>query len=239
MKRLYRVFAGAFSALVLGVLTSSLYFKAVLPDQLYLPEGQSLSELEQSVQQVSAASMSVVVKDRTSSPYRAGVRMFGAVPVKEILVQVVPREYVVPGGMPFGIKMFTDGVMVVGLTDLLSEDGTVNPAREAGIQLGDVIMRIDGKKVSTNEEVAELISQSEGDPVKLLIRREDQELLTISLTPEQGSDGGIYRAGMWVRDSSAGIGTLTYLDPESGIFAGLGHGVCDVDTGTLMPLYSG
>lgn len=129
--------------------------------------------------------------------------------------------------------------MVVGLTDLLSEDGTVNPAREAGIQLGDVIMRIDGKKVSTNEEVAELISQSEGDPVKLLIRREDQELLTISLTPEQGSDGGIYRAGMWVRDSSAGIGTLTYLDPESGIFAGLGHGVCDVDTGTLMPLYSG
>ena len=239
MKRLYRVFAGAFSALVLGVLTSSLYFKAVLPDQLYLPGGQSLSELEQSVQQVSAASMSVVVKDRTSSPYRAGVRMFGAVPVKEILVQVVPREYVVPGGMPFGIKMFTDGVMVVGLTDLLSEDGTVNPAREAGIQLGDVIMRIDGKKVSTNEEVAELISQSEGDPVKLLIRREDQELLTISLTPEQGSDGGIYRAGMWVRDSSAGIGTLTYLDPESGIFAGLGHGVCDVDTGTLMPLYSG
>lgn len=88
MKRLYRVFAGAFSALVLGVLTSSLYFKAVLPDQLYLPEGQSLSELEQSVQQVSAASMSVVVKDRTSSPYRAGVRMFGAVPVKEILVQL-------------------------------------------------------------------------------------------------------------------------------------------------------
>ena len=165
--------------------------------------------------------------------------MFGAISVKDILVQVVPREYVLPGGSPFGIKMFTDGVMVVGMTDVINSGETRNPAKEAGIRLGDVITRINGKRVSTNEEVAALVERSGGSPLSMEVRREGRETFEASLLPVRSDDADVYRAGIWVRDSSAGIGTLTFIDPETSRFAGLGHGVCDIDTGSLMPLSSG
>lgn len=240
MKKAYRFFAGAFSALTIGVLSTSLYFEQVLPDRLYLPEGQSLSQIESSVLEIPTAKMSLSVPiESDTSRYSVNLRMFGAVSVKDILVQVVPREYVIPAGMPFGIKMFTDGVMVVGMTDVICEGQTVNPAKDAGIQPGDVITEINGKRVATNEDVARLITDSQGEALTLLLCRDGKGQIQTSLIPVLGEGSEGYRAGMWVRDSSAGIGTLTFIDPAAGIFAGLGHAVCDIDTGNLMPLYSG
>jgi stage IV sporulation protein B len=129
--------------------------------------------------------------------------------------------------------------MVVGLADLVSDGHTVNPAKAAGIRPGDVITSINGEPVGSNEDVARIVSGSAGGTLRLCITRETREEKELTLCPVLCDDGLGYKAGMWVRDSSAGIGTMTWLDPESGMFAGLGHAVCDIDTGDRMPLYSG
>ena len=244
MKKIYKIFAGAMSLLMVSALSLSLYAGRTLPDYVYLAEGQQVENLDLSAGGISGTAITVgapvqQVAAVETDRYPVGLRIFGALSVKDILVQVVPREYVLPGGMPFGIKMFTDGVMVVGMTDVINEGETINPAKEAGIQLGDVITKVNGRRVSTNEEVAALVEKSEGSPITVQIRRDDQEIFEANVVPVRSDDAGGYRAGMWVRDSSAGIGTMTFIDPESGYFAGLGHGVCDIDTGNLMPLSSG
>lgn len=244
MKKIYRIFAGALSALMLGALTLSLYAGKTLPDCVYLAEGQEVDSLDLSTVSFSGSAISVgapVYEAVETQPDRfpVGLRMFGAISVKDILVQVVPREYVLPGGSPFGIKMFTDGVMVVGMTDIVNDGISCNPAKEAGLHLGDVITKIDGKRVSTNEDVASIVEKSSGSSLSMQVKREGEPPFEATLSPIFSEDAGSYRAGMWVRDSSAGIGTMTFIDPESGYFAGLGHGVCDIDTGSLMPLSSG
>ena len=99
-------------------------------------------------------------------------RLFGLLPVKSVSVSLVERTKLIPCGMPFGVKLFTDGVMVVGMGDIATERGTVNPAKEAGMRIGDVIVSMDGKKVSTNEEVAQIISGSEGKSISVRLIRD-------------------------------------------------------------------
>ena len=144
---------------------------------------------------------------------------------------------VIPCGYPFGIKMFTEGVVVVGLTDVEENGIFRNPAQEAGIRVGDVLTELDGQPVSLNEDVAAIIASSGGREISYTLKRKDQTL-TGTLQPIR-ADSGEYKAGIWVRDSSAGIGTMTYYDPSTMIFAGLGHAVCDVDTGETLPLGKG
>lgn len=140
-----------------------------------------------------------------------------------------------PGGMPFGVRFFTRGVLVVGVTDVVGENSMTSPAREAGIEQKDVIIKIDGKEINTAEQVTALVENSGGKPMELVILRNGNEM-TVTLTAMPSKPDGIYRAGLWIRDSTAGIGTVTMLDTKSGRFWGLGHGICDVETGELLPL---
>ena len=165
------------------------------------------------------------------------LKLFGVIPIKNTTVQKVEESMLVPGGNPFGVKMFTKGVMVVGISDIETSSGVINPAKKAGVKMGDVIYLINGQEVKTNEEVGEIISKSEGKTVKLNLERKGKEL-NLKIKPALSTDN-IYKAGIWVRDSSAGIGTITFYDPAEGTFAGLGHGICDVDTGDILPLLSG
>ena len=126
----------------------------------------------------------------------------------------------------------TDGVMVIGLEDIDSSC----PASECGIRVGDVITGINGQTVTTNKRVSELIGSTKGQPCSVSFSR-DGHKQTATLTPVYS--GGTYKAGMWVRDSSAGIGTLTFYDPASGAFAGLGHPICDADTKLPLPISHG
>lgn len=137
------------------------------------------------------------------------------------------RMYVLPSGCPFGIKVRSDGVMVVGVNN-------GSPAQKCGIRKGDVITSVNGTEVTTNEELSAAIQLS--SPASLCVRRGDS-LLYLSATPD--IDDGILRIGAWVRDSAAGIGTLTFVSPETGDFAGLGHSVSDVTTGDAVPLGKG
>ena len=158
-------------------------------------------------------------------------------PAREAAVYTETRM-VTPGGHPFGIKLHTEGVLVVGMTDIQSGSALLNPAKEAGIKVGDVLISIDGQKLERGCDVRSMVSGSGGQPLSFTLRRGEQEL-SLTLVPVLSEFDNAYKAGFWVRDSSAGIGTMTYFDPVSGAFAGLGHAVCDIDTGAIMPLASG
>ena len=172
------------------------------------------------------------------STYQATLKLFGLFPLKDVKVKVVDQPLVIPCGVPFGIKMYTDGVLVVSMSDVDTATGPFNPARSAGIKTGDVIVSIDGETVTTTEQVASIVEESGGKTMTFHIRR-DNIAFDIRFTPALSVNESRWKAGLWVRDSSAGIGTLTFFDPESQVFGGLGHAVCDVDTGEILPISSG
>ena len=144
----------------------------------------------------------------------------------------------IPGGMAFGIKFFTDGCVVIGTTGVETAAGLCSPAKDVGLQAGDIIIRAGGSEFKTAEELARLIDGSGGKAIKLAYIRNGNEN-TVSVTPVRDSDGGGYRIGVLVRDSTAGIGTVTFIDPETNDFGGLGHGVYDQESEILLPLARG
>lgn len=166
------------------------------------------------------------------------VRFLHSIAVKKNQVQTASRVYAEPLGSAFGIKLYTEGVMVVRTDAVDTQAGSVSPAQKAGLRAGDMILSADGRPVRSNAQIASLFSESGGRPLLLRVQRESVVFET-TLTAVQSASDGKYRAGIWVRDSSAGIGTLTFAVPQYGMFAGLGHAVCDVDTGKQMPLHGG
>ena len=143
-----------------------------------------------------------------------------------------------PGGMPFGVRFMTDGVTVVGFSDIDVDGKKVNPALTAGVKRGDVILQVDGVPLENAADLTERIENGKGDTVTLLCRRGKKEV-EIRVTPIFCAEENRYKTGIWVRDSGAGIGTVTFLLPESGAFAGLGHGICDAENGEPIPIRRG
>ncbi|MBQ8849101.1 MAG: SpoIVB peptidase [Clostridia bacterium] len=141
------------------------------------------------------------------------------------------------GGMPFGVKFLTEGVIVAGFNDNAFGGGK-NPAREAGLAVNDMILRIDGAKITGAAELNEKIGGCNGKTMSVTCSREGREY-TVSITPAFSEAEGRYSIGIYVRDSGAGIGTVTFIVPESRAFAGLGHGICDSTTGRLIPMQRG
>lgn len=165
--------------------------------------------------------------------------LFGAVPVKTVTVREAEPPVLTVGGAPFGIKLLMDGVMVTELGDVTDiSGGTACPAADAGIEVGDVIKTAGGRPILSNSALQEVISESGGKDVSITVVRDGEES-TVFLRPVFSGNSGTWRGGMWVRDSVAGIGTMTFINKATGEFAGLGHPICDSDTGGLVPLYSG
>lgn len=148
-----------------------------------------------------------------------------------------PGDKVVPLGRAVGIKLFSDGVLVVGLSELDTGEGKQSPGRACGLKTGDVITHINGQEVDTIEAVQTILREQGDKPLKLQADRSGRAL-QLSAQAVKNDQGG-YQLGVWLRDSMAGIGTMTFYEPDSGVFAALGHGINDVDTAKLMPLESG
>lgn len=176
----------------------------------------------------------------TQSPgnYTLDVKMFNFIPVKKVDVTVSEQYSVIPSGSPVGIKIFADGLLVVNISEVKSSDGqSIAPAAAAGIKTGDRIISANGINLNISEELSKVINNSEGS-INLKIMRGDS-LLEIPVTPVISAEDQTKKIGMWVRDSTAGVGTLTFFDPNSSTFATLGHGITDVDTGDIITPKSG
>lgn len=166
------------------------------------------------------------------------LKAFGIIPFSTVNVEVVDELHVSVLGTPFGMKLYTDGVLVIDITTVETVSGIISPGEDAGVKKGDYILSADGKQVLTNEELSAAVAASGGNRIKLVIKRGGTQK-TVYVTPALSKETNSYRIGLWVRDSSAGIGTLTFYSPATGIVCGLGHGVCDEDTGDLLELKNG
>ena len=144
----------------------------------------------------------------------------------------------IPGGIPFGVKFTTDGVLIVGFCDIEQGGAKCNPAREAGLKLKDVLTHINDEAITSATDLTDKINTYSGTPLTVRYSR-GGKTETTTLTPLPDPAGQGYKTGLYVRDSGAGIGTVTYFVPQNNAFAGLGHGICDTDTGELMPLRRG
>ena len=148
------------------------------------------------------------------------------------------RQKLYVGGTPFGVRYFTDGIMVVGYCDVTCKGKAENPAKVAGVRPGDCIIKIGEETPDDVGDLADAINESGGKTLTLTLRREGEEL-TVSLSPVPCDNDGRYRTGLWVRDTGAGIGTITYIKENGKDFAGLGHGICDGASGCLVPIARG
>lgn len=144
---------------------------------------------------------------------------------------------VIPIGRTAGIKMAAQGVIVVALDKVRTAIGEVCPASQAGIQPGDVLLEVDGEALASNSALQKKVSLSAGGRMTFKVKRNDK-IMQLNAAAVQ-DQSGVYKLGLSVRDSVAGIGTITYVDPATGAYGSLGHGICDGDTGVLIPLREG
>ncbi len=214
------------------------YLQQALPDSFTVTRGQIFHIGSLVGETVPSDSRTVSATTTPAGQYRTELRLASVIPLKEVSVSVVDNPVVMVCGTPFGIKLYTDGVLIVGMSDVTTAAGDVNPASAAGVCIGDTILSIDGREVATNKDVSRLINACGGRPVTLRLRRDGVEF-EASFVPARPVDEEGYRAGLWVRDSTAGVGILTFYDPDTGVFGGLGHPVCDTDTGARLEISGG
>lgn len=170
---------------------------------------------------------------------RLQLKFLGIIPVKDYKVNVIDRPMVVPGGNAIGVRMNTKGVLVVAVTEVIDINGNKSsPAKDAGIKVGDSIIEINDEKISTSEQVVEILNNSKENKVDILIQRNEDQFITQS-TPVQCLQDNAYRLGIWVRDKTSGIGTMTFYEEQTNTFGALGHGITDMDTGELLNVESG
>ena len=232
--RLRRITAGA-AALLLSLCGAVQFYAHRLPDHFYTDAERPLSV---------ATALPVTFSRRTPTvpqAQEAELRLFGMIPVKTVSLTTLGPANVYIGGEPFGIRMLMAGVMVISLSEVPAADGSRCPAADAGIRTGDMIEAVNGRRISSNADIQQAVADSHGEAVAVAVRRGEM-LKTVSVQPAYVPDAQRWQTGMWVRDSTAGIGTVTYYTRAASgqiTFAGLGHAVCDADTGAQIPLASG
>lgn len=197
---------------------------------------------EQDPSNIPAGSIHIDLSDTVTmradalSSYRMDLKLFGIIPFKQVDIEVIRDKLVTPVGVPVGIYLKTDGILVVGVGDFISLSGReVSPAKYL-LKSGDYILSVDGKAVEDKAGFTRMIEESGGYPVVLSIRRDGEEF-TVEVQPVQNQSGS-YKVGIWVRDNAQGVGTLTFVDSE-GNFGALGHGINDVDTSIVMEVKGG
>lgn len=167
------------------------------------------------------------------------IELLGLFSVKTMEVNIVNRVKLIPGGQSIGVKLKTEGVLIVALSEIKGKDNKVYiPGKEAGLKIGDSILQINDTKIKDSYHVIELLNNIENHEVKLKIKRDNEEIIK-SIMPVESKEDGTYRIGLWVRDKTAGIGTLTFYHQKTKKFAALGHGISDIDTGKLMNISGG
>lgn len=146
-------------------------------------------------------------------------------------------QELVVGGQAVGIQVGTKGVLIAGLTQVETANGSKSPAQDAGLKKGDLIVEMGGESIAKASELIDRVTELDGRPAELTVQRE-KKTLRVTVQPVESSEGQ-WMMGMWLRDGVSGIGTLTFCDPATGIYGALGHSISDADTGLEMPLDEG
>lgn len=236
MKKAIRIFDVILFFICVVIFGVIIWGNAALPSGVVTYDGNS--EPIAKVFTYTGKSTSLAVDKQTATPRRENLKLFGIIPVKEVTVTEKAEQKVMVSGEVFGIKLYTDGVIVVGIQEVQTDSGKKSPSGSAGIEVGDIIVAIDGENVYTSDQVQSILGANNGGSFEVKIKR-GERYRDYTVTPVYCEREGCYKAGMWVRDSTAGIGTITFYNKQSGIFAALGHQINDIDTKEIMPMLDG
>jgi stage IV sporulation protein B len=222
-------------------LSLSLSYKiGTIPTTIFIREGQELQS-NHFIKYVSEQDTNVSsMLEKTNISQKAKVSLLGLLSVKSISVKAVPNDIsLYPGGQPVGVKLNTKGVLVVALSDVETEEGKItSPGAAAGLQVGDSIVKINDTAINSAEQVSSIVNSSGGKEITLVVTRKNN-ILNKKLKPIKCTSDSKFKIGLWIRDSTAGVGTLTFYDDKSKKFAALGHPITDADTGTMLSISSG
>ena len=230
MRKKCKIFAAFLTVVISAAMLFTVYAEMTCPNEIYVGS--------ESICLRGIFYADNTLKGTANDSSTSELTVMNVIPVKEINLKKKERRYVVPGGELVGIALSTDGVVVVATENFESTAGTVSPAKAAGIRPGDVLISANGKKLKSNEELTDIINETDGRPVEMKLMRGGEDF-TVTVTPEKTLTTKTYKCGMWIRDYTGGIGTLTYADTVSGTLAALGHGIYDTDTSILLPVASG
>ena len=216
-----------------------------IPDEITIFEGENLSlktifgmtlHSEDEVLEVSANSGEKTINKIGNETL--SISLFDKLFLKSIDVSVLPKTTVIPVGNIAGVKLYTNGVLVVGMSEIEGEDSkTYKPYENTGIEEGDTIVKINDNVISSTDDLIEKVNMSNGEKIEIEYIH-DEETKECSITPIKTSEEE-YKLGLWVRDSAAGVGTVTFYEPSTQSFGALGHGITDIDTGDLLNIASG
>lgn len=221
-----RVRAGEEESFQLGVPAKADIVSASGQGESNIPEGAVTIDLNQTV----------TMKADSAQQYLMEVRLFGFLPFKQVGIQVIEDQKLIPVGVPIGIYMKTDGILVVGVGEFQGQDGAQYSPSKYILRSGDYILALNGESVTEKDDFIERVESCGGKNLILTVERGGEEM-KLEVRPVRDQSGA-YRIGAWVRDNTQGVGTMTYIDAD-GNFGALGHGINDVDTSTLMDMYDG
>ncbi len=240
MKRKFKILLVFLFSVLALTSAFSIYVRETTPDMIYVVRGQN-AQIDTGFIYTTLSSDDAAVSagSRSGTVYNSKLKLFGLIPVKNIETHITDEKKLYLSGRAFGIKLYTEGVVVIGLENISTPGGQCCPGTGAGLAVGDSIIEIDGVELSSASQLSDLVLDSNGDIMCLTIAKPDGTITQGKLTPVFSEIDSCYKAGVWVRDSIAGIGTMTYIDPDTNTFGGLGHGICDTDTGKLLPFGEG
>ena len=203
-----------------------------IPDSLILFQGETLqlntvlgiqikeknSQNEEIVEASSSLNEKNIISEETGE-VELELSLLGSIPLKEVSVNVIPKTTVIPVGTSIGLKLYTNGVLVVGMSEIDSLDKKVKPYENSGIEEGDMIIEINEKQVGSTAELIQTVNSSNGQEITIKYVRDGQVEETQIEPAQTGSNE--YKLGLWVRDAAAGVGTVSFYEPSTGMFAAL------------------
>ena len=216
-----------------------------IPDNLILMQGEELNiktmfglNLENSSGQTIEAMASDTEKISKEVGKLDLSLNLGNFSLKDVTVNVIPNTVVIPGGEAIGLRLYTSGVLVIGMSEIVGTDNkSYSPYKDSGIQEGDMIVKIDNKAITCTSDLITKVNECNGNSVEITYVRDGNNYIT-EIKPTKTEENE-YKLGLWVRDAAAGVGTITYYDPESQMFGALGHGILDIDTDQLIDIAKG
>lgn len=228
-----------FIILVLTIILLYVSNISQIPKKIILLEGEEIQVKKLYGIQLSYTSDSKEVwKNQVTENKQVDVKLLGNIKVKEVSVTVYPKVKVIPTGNLIGLKLYTNGVLVIGSTEIITNNGEAKkPYEHLDIKEGDTILEVDNKEIDTSKTLQKVINESKGNNLEIKYLH-NNEIKTGIITPIKISENE-YKIGLWVRDSASGVGTMSFYDPESKKFAALGHGISDSDTGELLNIEKG
>ncbi|APF24609.1 SpoIVB peptidase [Clostridium butyricum] len=191
-----------------------------LPDKIY-------TKNDETVPSIAPIGNTITKVDDDSNKYE--IKFLGMIPLKSVEVEKIKDLELYPGGVPIGVRVSSEGVLVVGYSDIeINNEKEESPGKVGGLEIGDVILKINGIEMNNSRDLVKAIKQSEKDSIKVDILRHGENITKIvTLKKENNKD---YKIGLWIRDSTAGVGTMTFYDDTSKKFGALGHPITDSDT---------